>query len=207
MARIIKKWIPICMATGAGVVSLAGYLFPQTVLSGYRDRLVEWAIIVAAFAFILGLFNLLRVHSQRFLDLKDGWVYSLVLLMAALISCIPSLLQGPTGGTTQLMLEYVIAPLGASLAALVVFTLTLAAFRLLGQRWSISSILFIAVVALALLGSTPIRGFQWLGEIRDWMMMVPGTAGMRGLLLGVALGTVVTGLRVLLAIDRPHSDF
>jgi hypothetical protein len=207
MVRIIRKWVPIFIATTAGLVALAGYLFPRTVLSDYRDRLVEWAVIIAAFAFILGLFNLLRVHSQRFLELKDGWEYSLVLLLVALISGIPSLLQGPTGGTTQKMLEYVITPLGASLASLVVFTLTLAAFRLLRQRWGFSSLLFIAVVVLALLGSTPILGFRWLGEVRDWLITVPGMAGMRGLLLGVALGTVITGLRVLLTSDRPHSDF
>jgi hypothetical protein len=31
-------------------------------------------------------------------------------------------------------------------------------------------------------------------------------AGARGILLGVALGTVATGLRVLLGIDRPYSE-
>jgi hypothetical protein len=100
----------------------------------------------------------------------------------------------------------VIAPLGASLAALVVFSLTLAAFRLLRQRWNIHSLLFIVVVALSLLGSTPIPGFRWLSEVRDWLIRVPGMAGMRGLLLGVALGTLITGLRILLASDRPHSE-
>lgn len=56
MERIIKKWIPIFIATSAGILTLTGYLFPRTVLADYRDRLVEWAVIVAAFAFILGLF-------------------------------------------------------------------------------------------------------------------------------------------------------
>jgi hypothetical protein len=207
MARIVKKWIPVFIASAAGVVVLAGYLFPRTILSDYRDRLVEWAVITAAFAFVLGLFNLLRVHSQRFLELGNGWAYSLVLLLAALISFIPAVLQGPAGGTTQGLLKGVIGPLGGSLAALVVFTLTLAAFRLLRQRWGLSTLLFIVVVALALLGSTPILGLTWLSEIREWLVMVPGMVGMRGLLLGVALGTVITGLRVLLASDRPHSDF
>jgi hypothetical protein len=32
-------------------------------------------------------------------------------------------------------------------------------------------------------------------------------AGMRGLLLGVALGTVITALRVLVVSERPHSEF
>jgi hypothetical protein len=206
MGRIIRKWIPIFIATGVGIFALAGYLVPGTLLSNYRDRLVEWAVIVAAFAFILGLFNLLHVHGERILSLGDGWVYSLVLLVAALVSWLPPVLQGPAGAATQQMMKDVIAPLGASLAALVVFSLTLAAFRLLRQRWNIHSLLFIVVVALSLLGSTPIPGFRWLSEVRDWLIRVPGMAGMRGLLLGVALGTLITGLRILLASDRPHSE-
>jgi hypothetical protein len=207
MGRIAKKWIPIFMATSVGIFALAGYFLPGTLFSEYQDRLVEWAVIVGAFAFILGLFNLLRVHGGRILKLRDGWAYSLLLLVAALISWLPPVFQGPAGAATQQMLRVVVAPLGASLAALVVFALTLAAFRLLGQRWSISSLLFIVVVALSLLGNTPIPGFRWLSEARDWLIRVPGMAGMRGLLLGVALGILMTGLRVLLASDRPHSEF
>jgi hypothetical protein len=58
-----------------------------------------------------------------------------------------------------------------------------------------------------LLGSTPLTGIGWLASIRDWIVNVPGMAGMRGLLLGVALGTVVAALRVLVTSERPHSDF
>jgi hypothetical protein len=207
LGRIIRKWVPVSIATGVGVFALAGYLFPGTALSDYRDWLVEWAVIVAAFAFVLGLFNLLRVHGTRIRKLSDGWEYSLVLLLATLVFSVPSVLQGPSGPATQLLLKHVITPLGASLAALVVFTLILAALRLLRQRWTVTTLLFITVVALSLLGSTPILGLSWLSDVRDWLIGVPGMAGMRGLLLGVALGTVITGLRVLLGSDRPHSEF
>jgi len=46
----------------------------------------------------------------------------------------------------------------------------------------------------------------WLPIIKDWILDVPALAGARGVLLGVALGTVATGLRVLLGIDRPYVD-
>lgn len=207
MRGISRKWIPIFIAIASGLLTLAGYLFPNTVLSSYRDQLVEWAIIVGAFALILGLFNVLRVHSQRIASLEDGGLYSLVLLVAAMVSWIPPLLFGSSGQMTQAMLDYVITPLGGSLAALVVFSLTLSAVRLLRHRRDASSVLFIAVVVLTLLGATPLPGFEWLDEARDWLIHVPGMAGVRGLLLGVALGTVITGVRVLLGSDRPHSEF
>ena len=66
--------------------------------------------------------------------------------------------------------------------------------------------LFLAVVAVVLLGSTPLVGLEWLADVRDWIVNVPGMAGMRGLLLGVALGTVITAIRVFLTVERPYSE-
>nr|HID15101.1 hypothetical protein [Anaerolineae bacterium] len=207
MSRLIKRWIPILIATITGLVVLAGYLVPSPLSTYYRDVLVEWAVIVAAFAFILGLFNILRVHGARLVRLRQGWPYSLVLLLVALVAWLPPLLYGPSGTPTQQMLDYVIGPLGASLAALVVFTLALAAFRLLRVRRSVGAVFFVLIVAAILLGSAPFTGLEWLAGIRDWIVNVPGMAGMRGLLLGVALGTVITALRLFVASDRPHSEF
>jgi hypothetical protein len=207
MDRLIKQFLPVLIATITGLVVLAGYLIPSPTLIYYRDRLVEWAVIVAAFAFVLGLFNILRVHGGRVVRLRQGWPYSLVLLLAALVAWVPPVLYGPSGVPTQQMLDYVIGPLGASLAALVVFTLALAAFRLLRARRSVGAVFFMLVVAVALLGSVSFTGLEWLADVRGWIVSVPGMAGMRGLLLGVALGTVITALRVFVAADRPHSEF
>ncbi len=205
MRRVVSKWIPTLVAVVAGVLTLAGYLFPRTPLGSYRDRLIEWAVIVGAFAFVLGLVNVLSVHVKRASHLERGWPHSVALLLAALLSWIPPLIHGGQGRATEEIFEHVISPLGTSLAALLVFTLTLAAFRLLGERRSPWSLLFAVVVGLTLLGSAPIRGLEWLGDVREWLISIPAMAGMRGLLLGVALGTVITGLRVLLTQDRPYS--
>ncbi len=214
---LIKKWIPILTATVTGVVVLLGYLYPNRLLVHYggrltewRDVLIEWAVIVAAFAFLLGVFNILRVHGRRVSRRRQGWLYSLVLLLALLVALVVSFAPSSTMNPSELVFEHIIGPLGASLAALMVFTLTLAAFHLLRARRSPGAALFLFVVVVALLGSTPLVGLpgtELLADIRDWLIHVPGMAGMRGLLLGVALGTVITGLRVLVASDRPHSEF
>jgi hypothetical protein len=224
MSRLVKQWIPTFTAIVTGLVVLAGYLFPGRLLITYQgdeielhDILIKWAVIIAAFAFFYGLFNLLRVHGGRIPRLRQGGLYSLVLLVATLAGLLPPVLeileqrQGqeiPLQETLDhIMFDDIIGPLGASLAALVVFTLILAAFRLMRTRRSVGSLIFILIVAVALLGSTPLIGFEWLADVRDWIINVPGMAGMRGLLLGVALGTVITALRVLMGSDRPHSEF
>ena len=218
MSKLVKRWIPsLLFATLPGLIVLFGYLFPGRLLIHYRGRvmewrdvLVEWAVIVAGFALLLGLFNVLRVHGERIGRRQRGWPYSLVLLLAMMVAWVPPVLSPDNPMQTMLdrtVFDYVISPLGASLAALVVFTLALAAFRLLRVRRSVGAVFFLLVVALALLGSVPFTGLEWLADIRDWIINVPGMAGTRGLLLGVALGTVITALRVFLTSERPHSEF
>ena len=210
MSNLIKRWIPIIVAVFSGIVVLAGYLLPgNPLLAGLRDILIRWTVIVAAFAFILGVFNILRVHSNHVLRRHPGRLYSLALVIALLIGMVASGLPEaiPLQGTLdRLVFDYTIRPLGASLAALLAFTLALAAFRLLRARRSVSAVLFFFVVVAVVLGSTPLIGLGWLAGLRDWIVNVPGMAGARGLLLGVAIGTIITGLRVFLTIDRPYSE-
>jgi hypothetical protein len=71
-------------------------------------------------------------------------------------------------------------------------------------RWNTGTLLFTVVVVLVLLGSVPLSNWEWLTQVpRDWVVNVFGLAGMRGLLLGVALGVVITALRVILLGDWP----
>lgn len=214
MDRLVRSWIPAFIAIAAGLLVLLSSLFPGALTFSYRGRptnlrdiLVEWAVIVASFSFLLGLLNLLRVHSARVRRRQGGGFHSLVLLLAAVVSAILSLLSIFGGMAEQAagwLFDYVISPLGASLAALVVFTLAMAAFRLLHVRRDekARAAVFVFVVAVVLLSSPPPillergGGLSVVG-LRDWIVSVFGLAGMRGVLLGIALGTVITALRVL----------
>jgi len=187
MDRLVKHWIPALISILVCLLVLLGYAFPSVLSFPYQGQqtglhaiLTEWAVIVAAFAFLLGMVNVLRTHVKKARRPQQGGVYSLIFLLAAAGALTIALLYGPSGEMTQQMLAYVIGPLGASLAALVVFTLTLAAFRLLRARRSERA-----------------KSEGILSSIRDWVVNVIGMAGMRGLLLGIALGTAITALRVL----------
>lgn len=221
MNRLVKQSIPAFIATTTGLIVLLGRLFPGTVIFEYRgqptelhDILVDWAVILTAFAFLLGTVNVLYVHARRARRLEKGGQYSLLLLVATLASCAIAIVYGPSGHATVMLFDYVINPLGAALASLVVFALALAAFRLLRARRGLGPVLlgwwFILIASIVLLGSTSLVGIPvdtgWIATAREWIIRVPAMAGMRGMLLGVALGTIITALRVLMTVDRPHSE-
>ena len=61
--------------------------------------------------------------------------------------------------------------------------------------------IFFVLSATAILAWEPL---PMIGELRDWISQVWSLAGMRAILLGVALGAIMTGLRVLIGADRPY---
>jgi hypothetical protein len=90
--------------------------------------------------------------------------------------------------------------------AVLAISLTYAAARLLSRRLNLFSMVFVGVVLLLLIGAAPQIAAQapLLAEIRNWILRVPALAGARGILLGVALGTIATGIRILTGSDRPY---
>ena len=202
----VRKWFPVLVASVVGIIVLLGSFFGANAWFGRaRGVLVDWAVIVAGFALLLGVLNVLGVHGTRLVRLQKEWGYSLVLLISAAGFGLVTAIQGPSAGLTQTLVNMLILPVGSALAALILFVLLSAVFRMFRVRRDAASLLFILVVVVVLLGSTPLVDWEWLVQPpREWIVNVLSLAGMRGLLLGVALGTVITALRALLLGDWPH---
>jgi len=211
MDRVMKRLLPTLVAVVAGVTTLLGYLIPYGPFLSLRDLLVRWAAVVAAFAFILGFFNVLRVHLARVVEGRPGWGYSLSLLFGLLLSLVITV-AGLTAEPARVLgdwwFQYVLFPLQATAAGLVAFALAMGAFRLVRHRRRGETLLFLVTVLVVLIGTVALPGpvGAVLGGLRRWWLGVPAMAGMRGVLIGVGLGTLVVGLRVLVGMDRPHSD-
>jgi hypothetical protein len=60
-----------------------------------------------------------------------------------------------------------------------------------------------ALASSALLPSEVVQPLQRVRETIDGIVV---TAGMRGILIGVALGTIMITLRLLTGLDRPYSS-
>jgi hypothetical protein len=219
----VKTRIPLFITMVVGWITLLTYfitgVFPGII--ALRYVLTELAIIVAAFALILGFFNLLSVHAMHIVRQHPNWFYSFVLI-ASMIVMVPlvhgldlvsaaangqNLAQQSISGTWMINLyKYVLIPIQSSLEALLPFLLALAAYRTLRMRRTFGGAIFLFFAILVLLGQVPLFNLGILKTARDWIVQVWAMAGMRGILLGVALGITATALRVLIGADRPSSD-
>ncbi|MBN1642019.1 MAG: hypothetical protein JXA09_12360 [Anaerolineae bacterium] len=222
MKQELKSVYPLILTVvviSTGVVVLLSLVIESYVLESLRALFVEWTVIVIAFALLLGVFNVVRVHARR-IQAGKGALYSVVLVVAFLVVFIPGILSpervpaglrqwvGPTGGVVDFAYRYVQRPLQATMFALMGFFVFTAAWRVFRIRSATSLVMFVAALVV-LLGSIRLGtagGWMVPAEASDWVLNVPVKAGARGLMLGIALATVVSGLRLLLGIDRSYHE-
>ena len=198
----MKRLLPILVASGCGLLLLLDYLVASPGLDAIGAALSEGVAILAAFALLLGVLNLLTVHVQRLKSRRQDRGLTLALLLSLLITLGVGVAQ-PSGAALAWILDYAYLPLQSTMTALLAFFIVTAAYRTFRLR-NLDAGILLATSLVLLLAQLPL-GAPYLRPLRDWLLSVPVTAGVRGLLLGVALGTMATSLRVLLAIDRPYA--
>lgn len=192
-------------AIAAGLIVLLGYFYPDQ-LESFRIVLLDWAIIIAAMAVLIGIYNLIAVQMEKIRTRQKGGTYGVVLVIALIITFGLGLILGPENPYMRLMIDAIIVPVEASLMAILAVTLIYASIRLLRRRLDVTSVLFLAVAVIFLLAIMPIP-FGGIDALQGFVLQVAGMfsrGGARGLLIGIALGTLLTGLRVLFGIDRPY---
>lgn len=161
------------------------------------DVLLRLVVILVALSIVIGIANLLFVHVSR---LARGKIYSAVLLASFGFTIYWYVTrQGDTS-----LLEAVQLPIESALASLLFLSLALGGARVLDKRRDIWGLLFVAVVVVVLLASLPLAELAPLRGWSEWLMRVPVSAGARAMLLGIALGMVVAGVRALLGQDRAY---
>jgi hypothetical protein len=207
----LKGLFSTAIAILCGLVVLAGYFIHMDILVSASNALVNWAILLAAFAVLLGIINLLIVHAGKIIRNQKGAFYSLILIFAMLVTLVIGLLTPYlplVSPVFDLAFRAIQLPVEASLMAMLAVTLTYASIRLLRRRLSAFSIIFIITALLVLLGTAPL---PFLGDtplisdtLRPYLAQVMAASGARGILIGVALGALTTGLRVLMGVDRPY---
>jgi hypothetical protein len=204
---MFRRFLPTIMAMIAGILVLLGYLLPIESLAMLRDViLLRWAVVLAAFALIVAYLSLLRVHLLRLTSSSKKKFTSFLVIVSALGTLVLVLVQGVEGAWTQQVLEAILIPGESALLALTAVTLIVAGMRILRARRTAGAVVFVVAAGIILLTTVAYSVYPPVFEVLRQGVDTLATAGMRGLVMGVALGVTLTGLRVLLGIDRPHSD-
>lgn len=204
----MKKIFSMAIALITGLTVLAGYFF-KAQMSPVLALIMDWGIIVVGTTGLIGVGYLLRMHITNLIQRKKGAFYSVVVLVILFATLVTGFLFSPQNLFFRNMVLNVQIPVEASLLAVLAITLLVTSLRLIRVRgWTPLSIGFLssAVITLVLnLGYIQTDTSPLAADITGFIRRLP-VVGARGILIGMALGGLIVGLRVLLTIDRPYGE-
>ncbi|MGD9380449.1 MAG: hypothetical protein PVI51_07765 [candidate division WOR-3 bacterium] len=212
----MKKRIPLILIFIAGLLGVISFVIPHPSYQVYDEWIRNDLLrVLSAFAVVLALGSLLRVHSDKIRRKRRNWQYSWLLLIAFAVSAIIGLFGGVAADgilpTTigsfsydiQTLYENIVIPLASSMFALLAFFMASAAYRAFRVR-SMEATLLLTAAFIVMIGVLPL-GYsisKHLPAFVQWILNVPNVAGQRGIVLGIALGVVATSLKIILGIER-----
>ncbi len=196
------------VAIGVGIVVLSGYFLQIDLLINIRVIFLEWATILVGVTLLIGVVNLVIVHWRKATSDRPDRINSIVLLVGLTLTLLIVGWFGPTDPVSVWIFSYIQVPIEASLMALLSVILIYAGIRLLRRKPNLLTIVFLGTAVIILLMSGPLFGIDipGLAELRIWIGKVPAVAGARGILLGISLGIITAGLRILIGSDRPYGE-
>ena len=199
------RYLTMAIAIASGLIVLLGYLYPLDTLTQIRVMLTSWAVILAAMAVLVGVVNLVLVHVEKIRRAEKNSIYGVLLIVSLLFTFGVGLVLGPNSQFLRVAIDAIIVPVEASLMAILAVTLIYASIRLLRRRPDVMTVIFLVVAVLFLIAvmPTPIGPIPGDFLLLQFLHMF-SDGGARGLLIGIALGALLTSLRVLFGIDRPY---
>ena len=222
---LFKRALPVALTIAFAWLILISFLpldpsiRVAAMLLDLRGVLVKWAVNLAAFALVLGFVNLIGVHARRIRS-GESALFSIVLIGSALFTLglwsahiVTVMIERGAPLTTAMQdtgflvsaFDWVIAPLQSGLGILLAFVLAAAGFRALQMRRSVGMVLFVAAAIVVALTQPVVPLLGALQPIRAIVDSIT-TGSLRGLALGVALGSLAFGLRIIVGADKPQGD-
>lgn len=227
----MKRGVPIAITFIVGLSLVIAFFVPHAPFNSLDQHIPEYFNIIAAFAFVLGGGNLLRVHLTRISRRDHEWAYSIVTVVGFLVMMIAGLAkiaQTESGPGSSLNVDLaddsllftwlydgIFVPCQATMFSLLAFFVASASYRAFRAKTLEATILLIAAFVI-LVGRTPVGNaltawipppfdqYLHIPNLSAWIMSVPNMAGQRTIQIGIALGIISNSLRLILGIERSH---
>ncbi|MCK4504720.1 MAG: hypothetical protein KAW14_03820 [Candidatus Aegiribacteria sp.] len=206
----MKRTVPLMIVMVGGILMMVQYFIPHQYSQVILDNYVEWAPIVGAFALILGVGSLTRLHTHKIRRKAQNWQYSWAVLiplfgMPFFALIVPQSLGGGSDvhGVHDFLFMHIQVPIQSTMFSLLAFYIASAAFRAFRAKSALATILLLAAV-IVMLGQVPIGDVlgKWLPNTGLWILRYPNLAAKRAIMLGVGFGMLATNLKIIFGVER-----
>lgn len=154
---------------------------------------------------IVGVGNMTRHHVKNIMKQGKNWMPSIVLLVSCWVPLVIGLAFTRTNPTYAYLYSSLYLPTSQAFFGILSFYILSAAYRTFKTRSLDSTVLLLAAI-FVMMGNAPATSVIWSGfaPLGGWILDVCTAAGVRGISIGIAIGSVVTALRVLTGRERRH---
>jgi predicted permease len=222
----MRKEVPLIITFTIGIFMILEFFIPHPWVKTISDSFQQWFLIIAAFAIVLGMANIVRVNVHKVQRKAEGWGYNVVTLVALvgmLVVCLvfniqetvrDSWLSRALGVSTlpenpgKWAFDSFLVPLSATMFSLLAFFIASAAYRAFRVRSLEAGLLLVAAI-IVMFGRVPLGQLLEIdgihaGTISDWILNNPNAAAKRAILMGAAMGIISMGLKIILGLERAY---
>ncbi|MBS7637432.1 hypothetical protein KEJ49_00860 [Candidatus Bathyarchaeota archaeon] len=208
MSLLRQREIPIGITLIAGFLMLIDYYFRAEIpqVAGISTTVQRWAVIIAAFALLIGLINITRIHLNHLMKRTRGqWIFSVWCLFIMYLMIVVGLFGTVRHPIYQWLYTNIFLPIDAAMYSILALFISSAAYRAFRAR-NFEAFLMLASGIITMMMNAPIGEIIWKGfpVVGDWIMMVPNVAAQRAFLICAVVGAVSLGIRTLLGMERGY---
>ncbi len=205
----MKTPLTTLVAIICGCIVLLAYFIPFEPVRGISDLIINWAVSLAGVAMLVAIFSLIMSHWQKVRQKKAADRYSILVIFGfALTFLIGLVFGGPGTADYRNVVTFIIVPIEAGLLGALAIGLVAAGFRLYRANRGWMTIVFgISAILFVLLNSgvfTTGLDIPLVKNALGVLQRLPDAGG-RGILIGLALGAITAGVRIILGVDKPYS--
>jgi len=193
-----------------GVLMIIQYFIPHQISQDIFDNYTIWVPIIGAFALILGVGSLSRLHGHKVRNKAPNWPYSLAVLVPMyLLPVFALLLPASVGGgmdppgVYNFAYMHIQVPIQSTMFSLLAFYIASAAFRAFRAKSLLATLLLLTAV-IVMMGQVPIGELlgSWFPKVGLWIIDFPNNAAKRAIGLGVGFGILATQLKIIFGVER-----
>jgi uncharacterized membrane-anchored protein len=206
-ASVKSKWI-MGIAIGVGIFVLSSAWLSLDAIRVIRSELFQWAAIVSAFLLALGILDYMLSRLRHIGNRSAGFFHNFLSFAIFLVVIIYWFSNQNSMLLNEAILKIQTA-MEATLSGLVTIAMIYGLYRTSRSQGSLlKSVFLLSVIVFLVLFSGVLSFFELPPQvlpILEFIRQLP-VGGVYGLLIGLSIGALVTGIRVLLIKDSSSRE-
>ncbi len=203
MSWVRRREIPLLIFAITFIIGCFGYYIEHPVMSEIYSTLFDWVLLMSNLALGTGLIAMTLYHGKKIAKREKGYEMSFV-VFGALILMFVSCYASPA--SREYLYAKIYTPASIAILCFTGFSEISGLYRAFRVR-SVEAFFLALAGFILLMHFAPVYGFFIPGveKVASWLLDNPAMGASRGIVIGVAIGTIAIAIRVLLGYEKAYT--